>query len=69
MLIDLSDELYVRTIDERQDIIAEVVFIDLVDLGCNLQRDASGSRYSYRAVRTLFRRNSSQERKVAPLLK
>ena len=32
MLVDLPDELYARTIDEREYIVAEVFFIDLVDL-------------------------------------
>ena len=68
-LVDLPDELYARTIDEREYIVAEVFFIDLVDLGGDFQRDAGGARYSNRAVRALFRRNPPQEGKVAPLLK
>src|ERR1700730_11181289 len=68
-LVDLPDELYARDINERQYIVAEVVFIDLVDLGGDLQRDAGGARYSDCAIRALFRRNPSQEGKVAPLAK
>jgi hypothetical protein len=45
-LVDLPDELYARAIDEREYITAEVVFIDLVDLGGDFQRDASGAPYS-----------------------
>ena len=40
-LVDLSDELYARVIDERQYSVAEVVFIDLVDFGGDLQWNAS----------------------------
>ena len=69
MLVDLPDELYARTIDEREYIVAEVFLIDLVDLGGDFQRDAGGARYSNCAVRALFRRNPPQEGKVAPLLK
>jgi len=56
-LVDLPDELYARAIDEREYIVAEALFIDLVDLGSDFQRDAGGARYSNRAVRALFRRN------------
>ena len=66
MLVDLPDELYARTIDEREYIVAEVFFIDLVDLGGDFQRDAGGARYSNRAVRALFRRNPPQEGKELP---
>jgi Glycosyl transferases group 1 len=58
-----------RAIYEREYFFAVVVFIDLVDLGGDFQRDASGARYSNRAVWTLFRRNPPQEGKVAPRLK
>jgi hypothetical protein len=68
-LVDLADKLYARAIDEQEYIVAEVVFIELVDLGGDFQRDASGARYSNRAVRALFRRNPPKEGKLAPLLK
>jgi hypothetical protein len=45
--------------NEREYLVAEVLFIDLVDLGCDLQWDACSARNPDRAVRTLFRRNSS----------
>ena len=64
----IPDELYAWAINKREYILAEVVLIDLVDLGGDLQRDASGVRYSNRAIRALFRRNPSQEGKVAALL-
>jgi hypothetical protein len=67
MLVDLPDKLYARAIDEREYFLPVVVFIDLVDLGGDFQRDASGARYSNRAVRALFRRNPPKEGKVAPL--
>jgi hypothetical protein len=53
-LVDLTDELYAWAIDERQYIVAEVVFIDLVDLGGDFQRDASSARNPDRAVRALL---------------
>ena len=54
MLIDLANELYARTIDERAYIVAEIILIDLVDLSGDLQRDASGARYPDCAVWPLF---------------
>ena len=62
-------ELYARAIDERDNVVAEVVFIDLVDFGGDFQRDTGGARYSNRAVRPLLRRNPPQKGKIAPLLK
>ena len=58
-LVDLPDEFDARAIDEWQYIVSEIVFIDLVDFGRDLQR----MRWRHRAilicaVRTLFRRNS-----------
>jgi hypothetical protein len=38
-LVDLADELHVRTIEEWAYLGAEVVFVDLVHLGRDLQRD------------------------------
>ena len=75
MLVDLPDELYARAIDEREYFFAVVVFIDLVDLGGDFQRDASGARYSNRAV-DLARRKStligahtfSESQKNAPFI-
>ncbi len=49
--------------------IAEVAFIDPVDLGCDLPRDAGRTRYSDHAVRALFGRNPPHEGKVASSLK
>src|ERR1700730_15668740 len=60
-LVDLPDELYAGAIKEREYIVAKVVFIDLINLGGDFQRHASGARYSDRAVRALLRRNPSQE--------
>jgi len=48
--------------------VTEVVFIDVVHLGGDLQRHASSARYSNRAVRVLFGRNPPQEGNVAPRL-
>ena len=66
---DLADELYVRAVDEWQYVVAKVVFINLIDLGGDLQRDAGSPRYADRAVGAFFRRNPPQEGKIASLLK
>ena len=47
--VRIPDELDAGAVDERQYIVAEVVFIDLIDLGGDLHRDASCARYSDRA--------------------
>jgi hypothetical protein len=36
-LVDLADKLYARALDEREYIIAEVVLIELVDLGSDFE--------------------------------
>src|SRR4029077_10185679 len=53
-LVDLADELYARTIEERAYLGTEVVFIYLVDLGGDLQRDAGGPRNSGGGGRAVF---------------
>ena len=55
-LVDLTDELDAGTFDEREDLGAEIVLIDPVHLGGDLERDAGGARYPDGAVRALFRR-------------
>ena len=67
-LVDLTDELYAWAINKREYFTVEVLFIDLIDLGCYLQWDASSARNPDSAVRALFRRNPSKEGKVAALV-
>lgn len=63
------NELYSGAINERQNFAAEIVFIDLVDLGGDLQRNTGCAGNPDRAVRALFRRNPAQEGEVASLPK
>src|SRR6202041_2990957 len=66
-LVDLPDEFDTRAVDKREYFTAEVLFIDLIDLGCDLQWDAGSARNPDRAIGTLFRRNPSEEGKVLSL--
>jgi hypothetical protein len=36
MVVDLPGELYAWAINKREYLVAEILFIDLVDLGCDL---------------------------------
>src|SRR5215831_20526151 len=47
-LVDLPDKRNSGAVDEREYLVTEVVFIDLVHLGGDLQRHASSARYSNR---------------------
>ena len=63
----IPDEFDARAVDKREYFTAEVLFIDLIDLGCDLQWHAGSPRNPDRAIRTLFRRNPSEEGKVSSL--
>ena len=43
-LVDLSDELDARQVEQRHDLLAEIGFVDLVDLGGDLERDTQRLR-------------------------
>ena len=53
-LVDLADELDPRIAQQRCDRFAEIVFIDLVDFGCDLQGNAERPCYPNGTVRPLF---------------
>ena len=53
-LIDLADELDPRIAQQRCDLVAEIGFVGLVDLGGDLQANAERPRYPNGAVRPLF---------------
>ena len=54
-LVDLSDELDSRLIEERNDALMEIGFVHLVDLGGNLERKTEPVRNLDRAIGSLFR--------------
>ncbi len=64
---DLADELDVRKLEQRPDLILEVVPVDLVDLGRDLERQAAALRDAHRAVDALLRRDPPEEGKVGRL--
>ena len=55
MLADLADELDTRLSEERLDFRLEVISVDRVDFGGDLQLHAGSRRYADRPVRRLFR--------------
>ena len=56
-LVDLADELDPRVAQQRRDLFAEIGFIDLVDFGGDLQRDAERPCYPNGTIRPLLGRD------------
>src|SRR6201993_5570665 len=64
-LIDLADEFHARSIQQRRDDLAEVGFIDLVDLRSDFQRQAPRARNGGGAVGPLLRRDPAEKGEIA----
>src|SRR5262249_58920624 len=63
-LVDLPDEFHTRLIEQRHDFFAEIDFVDLVDLGGDLERDFERSRNPDGPVGPLLRRDASEKRHI-----
>src|SRR6202048_2387947 len=63
--IDLADELDPRIAQQRYDFFAKVGFIDLVDFGSDLQRNAERPCDPNGAVRPLLGRDAAEKRDIA----
>src|SRR5262245_19964850 len=62
--LDLADILDVRGREQLADFGFEIVAIDGVDLGCDLQRHPTALGYPDRLINGLFRRNAAEKGKV-----
>src|SRR5262249_13174589 len=66
MLIDLAHELHVGSVHERRDLFAKIVFVDFVDLGSDLKRNAAGAGNGDGMVHALFRTDTAEKRQILP---
>ena len=64
-LVDLADVLDAWLLQQRLDLGAEVVLVDAIDLGGDLQRQADGAGDRDRAVDALLRRYAAEKREIA----
>src|SRR5204862_5774793 len=55
VLVDFADEFDARALEQRLDLPAEIGFVNAVDLGCDLQRNAKRARDGDGEVRPLLR--------------
>ena len=55
MFVDLPDEFDAGTVEQRLDQRFEIDVVDAVNLGCDLERDAKGTRNLDGAVGALLR--------------
>ena len=59
--VDLADILHARLIEQRRDLLAEISFVDLVDLGSDLDRDSESARDPDRAIGPLLGRDAAEK--------
>ena len=64
---DLADVFDIRAVDQRLDLLLEIVLVGLVDLGRDLQRNAALRRDADGAVDALFRRDTAEESEISRL--
>src|SRR5690606_29969276 len=64
-LVDLADEFDAGLIQQRCNLALEIRLVDAVDLRRDLQRQADGAGYGYRAVDALLRRYATKEGEIA----
>ncbi len=60
-LVDLADEFHARLVEQRFDLLAEIGFVDLVDLGGDLDGDSACARDADGAVGPLLGRDAAEE--------
>ncbi len=65
-LVDLADELDQGMVEQRRDDLVVVGLIGRINLGSDLQRNASLNGDLDRTIRSLFRGNAAQEGKILP---
>src|SRR5262245_3942634 len=63
-IVDLVNIVDERETHQRLDLLFEIVAIDLVDLGCNLDRQSGALGNTDGAVDAFLRRNATEKRKI-----
>ena len=65
VLVDLADELHPGLAEQRGDGVAEIDFVDLIDLGGDLERDAAGAGDGDSAIGALLRTDAAEKGEIA----
>src|SRR5262249_34727293 len=66
MLIDLAHELHVGSVHKRRNLFAEIVFVDFVDLGSDLKRNAACAGNGDGMVHAFLRTDTAEKRQIVP---
>ena len=65
MFVDLADEFDAGAREEWLDLRAEIDLVDVVHLGCDLERNAERPRNRDGAVRAFLRRDAAEKGEIA----